>query len=243
MIVNLHLNAPTGQLILFVLGRPLRLIPKSNCIRVFIACSFYYGILISTTLQAGLYQVLTTNVQEKQITSRNELIESGVLKISKYSVHYVDNIADIVVKSEGRALYALLEFYEYEDDIAVMSTESAALYNVDKYKKVKTGKPKYQLIDKALMKFHTCVHFQKGHPIFDVFEYWLLQIHAAGFSNKVHKELKSSYNKAVMKLVDVALPLQLSDFELPFYILLCGNAAGIICALMEYLYCKLLSVQ
>lgn len=190
---------------------------------------------MSTTLQAGLYQVLTTNIHEKQIITHTDLLESFITKIAALSLLYVDDIPGVEVIDENRAAYTLLEAYNNRDEIAVMTSESAALYFVDTFRNRRTGIPKYRLLDNALMRFHCTVHLQKGHPIFEVVESWLGRVHAGGFTNKITTELQSRYERAEIKLLDVVIPLDLRDVEIAFYILLFGHTAALICFSIEFI--------
>lgn len=185
-------------------------------------------------MQAGLYQVLTTNIEEKQISTHDDLIQSNIPKIVDISLVYVDDIPNMVVTSPERAVYTLLELYQSQDDIAVMTSESAALYFYGRFRRADTGWPKYRLLNTALMRFHCTVHFQKGHPIFDLFEYWLFRVHAGGFTNKISSILKSRYESDALAMLDVALPLDLSDVEVAFYILVFGNIGAIGALILEY---------
>lgn len=116
-----------------------------------------------------------------------------------------------------------------------MTTETAALYFVDTFRNPRSGEPKYRLLEKVQLRFYATAHFQKGHPIFETFEFWLFRIHAAGFALKINSELRRGYAKSEVKIVDIVIPLDVRDIEIALYILLFGYTAAVICFLLEYM--------
>lgn len=195
-----------------------------------------YGLHVNIAFQGKLVSILTTPIYESPITTDLEMFDSADINVV-ISQGLITRYPDYV-KDKKYTLTA--PNYKANERDATLTNLATALHRRLDYTNRESRISSMAILNKPLLTSLNAILIRKGHPIKEVFNKWMLRIHAAGMSDKYWKDAMKEF-VIVPRSKELHIQLKFDHLEIAFLILLYGSSLSFILFLFEIVLSKILN--
>lgn len=209
-------------------------------LRVLFILWLFSSLHLDSAFQGNLKSILTQPHTVHRISSVKELATS---KMKIFAPYYVYKLFDerfknrTIVSSNGHSKDDLREVVR-SGNLATVIADSTFSYYFKTTLDKNTDRPRFYKLKNKFLSFHLPMLFQKGHPLIDKFDSYILLLHQCGIFKKLYFESLSKYaiNLHQKIIVSSPTPLSILHLQIAFFVLILGVLVSFITLTIEIIF-------
>lgn len=222
--------------------------PRTSTLRWLFILYAFYSLILTTIYQSKLISTLTQTDYSHQISTVDELLESGLnfggniniktlfnnsASKTEQTIYQNLKICDLTLSCPNRTAFLR--------DFATIKSEIPSKFLIHQYYTKPDGSPMIYILQTKVFFHYVNIFFSKSHPIFPEFNSHLVRLVEGGFGAKWLKDLEESM-KNQPKAATTTIILNLEIMLPPFLALTAGLVISFVVFSAEILYYKLVQM-
>lgn len=243
------LSASSCNILAMFLGVGVSSVPRASSVRIFFLAWICHCMAVNTVIQSYFTAFLVKSDLEKQVSSVDEMLSSGMEYgfIPQFDIFFNINgtTLDKTVlhdRKDCTLIWSCLRRLAYDRDFAVLLSE--VTYETDvKYRYLHnlSSRPLVCRVPETFLSFYYSLYTPKGHHLLDRINAVLSRILEAGLYIEL-QELDAHVLSVAVQVSgregpdDEYSPFSLKHMRVGFFILLAGHAVSLLVLLLEMMF-------